>query len=379
MRDSRIWLAVTLAALLAALGCGEEAVQEQDLARPVVVVPVVVSALEERIEATGELDAKERAQVASEVDGVVTELAVDEGDRVEEGALLLAVDPEKRALAVANVRALLNDAQATLAEAEREAARVRKLHGSGIASDQALDKVETGLTRARSRLESVRAELGVAERALRDANVRAPFAGWIARRDVSRGEYVRPGQPLFELVALDPIEVEFSLAERDSARVAVGQQVAVRVSPYPEETFLGQVTVISPTLDPRTRTLRVKAQIANPDGRLRPGLFARADLGVARREGALLVPEEAVLQRADGEVVFTVTPDDKAHRVLVTTGMQKEGQVEIVTGLAAQDQVVVRGHSALVDGAPVARRSPDGGEGGQSLNAAAERRGAGKL
>jgi membrane fusion protein (multidrug efflux system) len=379
MRDSRKSLVVALAALLGALGCGQEAMQEQDLARPVVVVPVVVSTLEERIEATGELDAKERAQVASEVDGVVTELAVDEGDRVEEGALLLAVDPEKRALAVANVRAMQGDAQAALAEAERDAARVRKLHGSGIASDQALDKVETGLSRARSRLESVRAELGVAERALRDANVRAPFAGWIARRDVSRGEYVRPGQPLFELVALDPIEVEFSLAERDSARVAVGQEVAVRVSPYPEETFRGQVTVISPTLDPRTRTLRVKAQIANADGRLRPGLFARADLGVARREGALLVPEEAVLQRADGEVVFTVTPDDKARRVLVKTGMQTEGKVEIVTGLAAQDQVVVRGHSVLVDGAPVTRRSPEGGEGGQSLNAAAERRGTGNL
>jgi membrane fusion protein (multidrug efflux system) len=379
MTDARKLAVVVLVALLAALGCGEQAAEEQDLTRPVVVMPVVVTTLEERIEATGELDAKERAQVAAEVDGVVTELAVDEGDRVEEGALLLAVDPEKRALAVANVRAMQSDAQAALSETEREAARIRKLHTSGIASDAALDKVETGLSRARSRLESVRAELGVAERALRDANVRAPFAGWIARRDVSRGEYVRTGQPLFELVALDPIEVGFSVAERDSARVAVGQQVGVRVAPYPEETFQGQVTVISPTLDPRTRTLRIKAQIANADGRLRPGLFARADLGVARREGALLVPEEAVLQRADGEVVFTVTPDDKARRVLVKTGMQHEGKIEIVTGLAAQDQVVVRGHAVLVDGAPVTRRSPEGGEGGQSLNAAAERRGTGSL
>ena len=379
MTDSRKLFSLALAALLAGLGCGEEAAQEQDLGRPVVVVPVVVTTLEERIEATGELDAKERAQVASEVDGVVTELAVDEGDRVEEGALLLAVDPEKKALQVANVRAMQSDAQAALAEAERDAVRVRKLHDSGIASDQALDKVETGLSRARSRVEAAQAELGVAERALRDANVRAPFAGWIARRDVSRGEYVRTGQPLFELVALDPIEVGFSVAERDSARVAVGQPVDVRVAPYPEESFRGEVTVISPTLDARTRTLRVKAQIANADGRLRPGLFARADLGIARREGALLVPEEAVLQRADGEVVFTVTADDKARRVLVKTGMQKEGKVEIVTGLAAQDQVVVRGHAVLVDGAPVTRQSPEGGEGGQSLNAAAERRGTGSL
>jgi membrane fusion protein (multidrug efflux system) len=379
MTESKKLLVVALAALLAGLGCGEEAAQEEELARPVIVVPVVVSTLEERIEATGELDAKERAQVASEVDGVVTELAVDEGDRVEEGALLVAIDPEKKALAVANVRAMQSDAQAALSEAERDAVRVRKLHAGGIASDQALDKVETGLSRARSRLEAAHAELGVAERALRDSNVRAPFGGWIARRDVSRGEYVRTGQPLFELVALDPIEVEFTVAERDSARVAVGQQVDVRVAPYPEEAFRGEVTVISPTLDPKTRTLRVKAQIANADGRLRPGLFARADLGVSRREGALLVPEEAVLQRADGEVVFVVTPDDTARRVLVKTGLQTEGKVEVVTGLAAQDQVVVRGHAVLVDGAPVTRRSPDGGDGGQSLNAAAERAGTGNL
>lgn len=357
---------------LVVLGCGAEAPPEQALARPVVVVPVSVETVEERIEATGELDAKERAQLASEVDGVVTDLAVDEGDRVEEGALLLAVDPEKRALMAANVRAMHRDAQATLAEAEREAARIRKLHTSGIASDAVLDKVETGLSRALSRVEATRAELGVAERAVRDANVRAPFGGWIARRDVSRGEYVRPGQPLFELVALDPIEVEFSVSERDSARVAVGQQVQVRVAPYPEEAFQGEVTVIAPTLDPKTRTLRVKAQIANADGRLRPGLFARADLGIARREGALLVPEEAVLQRADGEVVFVVTADDTARRLLVKTGLQHEGKVEIVQGVAAQDQVVVRGHAVLVDGVPVTRSDATGGD-QQSLNAAAER------
>jgi membrane fusion protein (multidrug efflux system) len=212
----------------------------------------------------------------------------------------------------------------------------------------------------------------VAERALRDANVRAPFSGWIARRDVSRGEYVRPGQPLFELVALDPIEVEFSVAERDSARVAVGQRVLVTVAPYPEERFEGRVTVISPTLDPKTRTLGVKAQIANGDGRLRPGLFARADLGIARREGALMVPEEAVLQRADGEVIFVVTPEDTARRVVVETGLQRDGKIEIVKGVAAQDQVVVRGHAVLADGVPVTRRALEGGE-EQSLNAAAER------
>ena len=186
----------------------------------------------------------------------------------------------------------------------------------------------------------------------------APFSGWIANREVSRGEYVVPGRPLFELVSLDPIEVEFSVAERDSARVHIGQQVGVVVAPYPDETFQGEVTVISPIVDTKTRTLRVKARIANPDGRLRPGLFARTDLGIAERQGALLVPEEAVLQRSDGEVVFVVGADNPARRVVVKTGIQREGRVEIVEGLGAEDEVVVSGHAALVDGSPIRAAGP---------------------
>ena len=376
MRESRQAFAA-FAALVLALGCAKEEKQAEDLTRPVAVERVSVATIDERIEGSGELQAKDRAQLASEVDGVVTHLAVDEGDSVEEGAVLLAVDPEKRGLQVANVRAMQRDAQAALADAQRDVVRVRSLHESGIASDSALDKAETGVERARSRAEASSAELGVAERALRDASIRAPFAGWIARRDVSRGEYVRPGQSLFELVALDPIEVEFSVAERDSARVRIGQSVAVKVAPYPDESFHGEVTVISPTLDSKTRTLRVKARIANPDGRLRPGLFARTDLGVATREGALLVPEEAVLQRADGEVVFVTTADNHARRVVVKTGLQHEGRVEIVEGLSAGDEVIVRGHAALVDGTPISRQGAVGEPEEQSLNAAAEAPGQG--
>jgi membrane fusion protein (multidrug efflux system) len=365
-------LAAVLLAALTALGCSKEAEQAEDLTRPVAVARISVATVEERIQGSGELQAKDRATIASEVEGVVTELAVDEGDRVEEGALLLAIDPEKRGLAARNARAQLADANAALAEAEREQKRVVVLHEKGIASDAQLDQRSTGLERARSHVESARAGAGVAERTLRDARLRAPFSGWIANRKVSRGEYVVPGRPLFELVALDPIEVEFSVAERDSARVHIGQQVGVLVAPYPDETFHGEVTVISPIVDTRTRTLRVKARIANPDGRLRPGLFARTDLGIAEREGALLVPEQAVLQRSDGEVVFVATAENHARRVVVKTGLHREGQVEIVEGLAAGDEVIVSGHAALVDGSPIARsgEAPAATE-EQSLNAAA--------
>jgi membrane fusion protein (multidrug efflux system) len=236
---------------------------------------------------------------------------------------------------------------------QRDAERIRTLHGRNVASDSRLDQAETQLALARSRLEAAAAALGVAERALRDASVTAPFAGFVAQRRVSRGEFVNAGQPLFELVALDPIEVELHLPEVDAGRIALGQPLALTVAPYPGEVFRATLTYVSPTIDPRSRTLRVKAQLANPEGRLRPGLFARADLGVAQREGVAMIPEEAILQRADGAVAFRLL-GDRVERVRVETGVHHEGWIEVVTGLGPSDRVVVRGHADLADGMAVA-------------------------
>ncbi len=356
----RATLSLFLTIPLFAAGCAEDAAPPLELARPVVVEPVALATLAERIEATGELRAKDHATIASEVPGRITELAVEEGEAVEAGQLLIAIDPQKRELEVADARARLAEASASLDELTRNLARVQKLHEQAIASEQALDKARTELSSARSRVEAARAGLGVAERALRDANVRAPFAGVVAEREVSRGEYVQVGQALLDVVALDPIEVEFALAERDSARVSEGLGVDVRVAPYPGESFRGTVTVISPTIDRRTRTLRVKALIDNTDGRLRPGLFATADLGISQREGVLVVPEEAVLLRAEGEIVFVATNDDRAKRVPIETGTRRDQRIEVTRGLDAGELVIVRGHAALADGALISRRQRDG-------------------
>jgi membrane fusion protein (multidrug efflux system) len=356
--------------LAALAACGGEPVADTHGGAPVVTSGVTITDLAERIEATGQLLAQERAAIASEVAGRVTDVLVEEGAEVEAGQVLLAIDPERRELELRDARAGLAQAEAAWKEATREHERVRQLHGRGIASEARLDAVGTEAALARSRHEAALARAGVAERALRDASVSAPFAGWVARRHVSRGEYVQVGQPLFELVSLDPIEVEFHVAERDSARVAEGQEVQVQVAPFPEEAFTGRVTVISPTIDERTRTLRVKARVANADRRLRPGLFAKVDLGVALQRDVLLVPEEAVLQRADGQVVFRARPQERVERVLVTTGRHRDGLVEITSGLAAGDVVVTRGQSALVDGARVSPRNPDGTSPGTELSAA---------
>lgn len=341
---------------LVACGGGDAGTQALRLP-PVTVEPVRVQTLEDRIEATGELLAPERAEIAAEVPGRVTEILVAEGSRVEAGTVVLEIDPERRELEVASVGAQLAEAKAALAEMQRDAERIRTLHGRNVASDSRLDQAETQLALTRSRQEAAEAALGVAQRALRDASVTAPFAGFVAQRRVSRGEYVNAGQPLFELVALDPIEVELHLPEVDAGRVRLDQPLALTVAPWPGEVFHATLTYVSPTIDPRSRTLRVKAQLANPDGRLRPGLFARADLGVAQRPGVAMIPEEAILQRADGAVAFRLL-GDRVERVHIETGVHRDGWVEVAKGLGPTDRVVVRGHADLSDGMAVAVQDP---------------------
>jgi membrane fusion protein (multidrug efflux system) len=358
---ARHGLACTAAALsLALLACGGEVQEEGARAAPVTIMPVVAMDLEDRIEATGQLLARDHAKIAAEVSGQITEILVDEGRSVRAGEAVLRVDPERRNLERDSARARVDETHAALREQERNFRRIGELRERGVASQEQYDQAETAQKLAGSRVAAAQAELGVLERALRDASVAAPFDGFVARRFVSRGEYVAPGDELFELVALDPIEVEFHLPEADSSRVASGQTLDVRVAPFPDESFDGQVTVVSPTIDPRSRTLRVKAQLPNPEGRLRPGLFARIDLGVALRPKVPMVLEEAILRRAEGAIVFRNVDGNRVERVAVETGAHHAGHVEVVKGLSAGDLVVIRGGDRLSDGQEVLARNPDG-------------------
>ncbi|HTO51783.1 MAG TPA: efflux RND transporter periplasmic adaptor subunit [Myxococcota bacterium] len=359
MNKTRLALTLPLAALVALACSGKK--QDKAVAAPNVSLGDAANVdLDDRIEATGELVSPNHAMIAAEVGGRVTAIFINEGKPAPAGDRVLEIDPERRELDLRAAKAGASEAQAGLADQQRAADRVNHLFKSNVASKAQLDTAETQLESARSRADAAAAQLGQAERARRDAEVKAPFGGFVAQRFVSVGEFVQPGTKLFELVALDPIEVEFRVAEVDSSRVRMGQVVDVRVAPFPDEKFQATVTLVSPMIDPATRTLRVKGTLANPDGKLRPGLFARADLGVSHREAVLMIPDEAVLERSDGKVVFRLAGADKVERRVVKTGVHKNGKVEITEGLANGDKVVIRGHTALVDGAVVAVRNADG-------------------
>ncbi|MCA9505388.1 MAG: efflux RND transporter periplasmic adaptor subunit [Spirochaetaceae bacterium] len=349
-------LVLALASLLLGVACSEEEVATEDLLPSVSAVRLAPVTLDEELHASGDLVARFHTEIAAEVAGRVTGVSVDEGHAVEEGAVVLELDPERRHLDLQAARARLAQARANLRKERSQTERVRQLRAKNISSVQQLEEAETTLLLAESSVRAEEAAVGVAARALSDASVAAPFAGMVARRSVELGEFVQPGDVLFELVALDPLEVVFALTELDTERVSLGQSVQIRVGAFPDRVFTGTVSFVAPTVDPETRTLRIKAEIDNGDALLRPGLFARVSLGVNRRENVLMVPEEAVVQRSGGASVYRLTDDDRVERVAVEVGSQLQDRVEIRGDVHAGDRIVRRGHGGLANGMSVVVR-----------------------
>ncbi len=348
----RVVLAISLGTLPLS-GCVEETTAEIDV-RPAVSAATVTSEdLVEEIRASGELKALYHTTISAEIEGRITEIRIEEGSAVEVGAVVIEIDPERRKLDRSAAKARLAQARAELKKQTSQTERMRKLSTQGISSDQQLEEAETELLLSLADMEAERAAFGVAERALADASVSAPFAGFVARRSVQLGEFVQKGSPLFELVSLDPLEVEFSVPELDANRVRNGLRVAIAVSAWPDRSFEGVVKFVSPTVDPGTRTLRIRAQIDNADGVLRPGFFARVNVGVNRRVGITMVPEESLVQRAHDAIVFKILPDQRVKRVSVVTGALFKGRVEVTGDVHPGERVVRRGPGGLVDGAAV--------------------------
>ena len=345
-----------LALLPMASGCGEEVVKTEEILPSVSAVEIAAVDFDQEIRASGDLRARLQTMIAAEIAGRVTELSVDEGGAVNAGAVVIKIDPERRRLDLAAAQARLAQARANLRQETSKVERVRKLRSENIASVERLEEAETALLLAESSVRAEEAAVGVASRALKDASVSAPFAGLVARRSVELGEYVELGKELFELVSMSPLDVTFNLPELDSQRIAVGQRIEVGVAAPADKKFEAVITFIAPVVDPATRTLRVKAEIDNTEGLLRPGLFARVNLGTDTRKSVLMVPEEALVQREGGAWLYVIGEGDRVRRVEVETGHQSKGLIEVRGALSAGDRVVRRGHGGLADGMVVVVR-----------------------
>lgn len=406
---TRLGLALLIFSVLAAAaaGCrrnpahaavGRHAANE---AAPVVLAPAVVRPVTRWIEVVGTLDADQEVVVSAKVGGRVQRIEADLGGVVPRGALLAQIDPTDYVLAVTLAEASLHETLAQLgvddvpdgafdlslvarvraaeieaenAQAQRDRARALRDQPTPAISPQESADYETAAALAQANVAAARADaraliaiartreaaLAQARQSLRDAAVHAPESHGrsgqagvyaVAARLVDVGHLLAPGTPMFRLVDADPIRYRVRLAERFAPQVAVGQSAQINAESA-GVPLTGIVARVSPAIDPASRTCEVEIDIANPDGRIKPGGFARGRIAVRADDRALFVPANAVVNFAGVERLYSVR-DGKAVDHRVVTGARDGDWVEIVSGLDEPADVVVEGHARLAPGVEV--------------------------
>ena len=305
---------------------------------PVNMMKVTPSPVSSTVNAVGALIAEASVVLRPEIDGRIDKLLFKEGQPVKKGAVLVVLDS-------ADQRARLAAAQADLKLAESRYRRSEELVAQNFISRQALDE-------ARANLDILRARRQQEQVALDKTVIRAPFAAVAGLRQVSPGAYVGKGDDLVRLDALGTLKLEVPVPETYLPLVRIGQPITLTIDALPGQSFSGKVHAIDPVVDPVSRNMRVRARIANPAGILKPGMFARATADLGGKTHAILLPEQVIVPRADGSYVFLAV-NGKAELRKVTLGKREPGRVEIVSGVAAGDTVILDGQIKLRPGVPV--------------------------
>ncbi len=309
------------------------------------------------------------ADISAEVSGTVRGVKVRLGDRVEKGDVLANIDPLSYRQRVKELEASVALSKASIAEAEAlkmnleaDLKRKRPLLDRQLVTEREIEDLESQVAIAQQRLDVARAtrdqnaaRLSAGRDSLSDTRVKAPFSGIIAERYVDIGNHVNPGQNLFRLVDDTEIYLRLRIAEHDSGLVVPDMPVSIRVDALGGKLLTGKIHRIAPAVDPTTRTMRVDVQAANPEEweRVKPGMYARAQLIIANKPNAIVVPSQAVHKQRDGARYVWTVKDGKAAKTPVVPGVRDRDRQELLEGLSDGDVIVLRGHEKVKDGGDV--------------------------
>ncbi|WP_395344879.1 efflux RND transporter periplasmic adaptor subunit [Ningiella sp. W23] len=309
--------------------------------------PVVVSKANNQafpviVEALGTAVANESVNITAQQAETIDKIAFDDGDVVQKNQILVELNNRAE-------QARLNELDININEAKRQLSRIKDLANQSVASEQLLDEQQ-------ARVKALSAQKEVAQADLEELVIRAPFGGRLGTRLVSIGSLVRPGDLITTLDDLSVIKVDFSISERHLASVSPGQTIYATSVAYPGEQFTGQITNVDSRIDPVTRSIAVRAQLPNPDLKMRPGMLLQINLE-KRVLDALVIPESAIVPQGDSQFVYVVEPDDEgnqtAKKTTVILGERKPGLVQILDGLSKGQEVITEGTLRVRDGSVV--------------------------
>jgi membrane fusion protein (multidrug efflux system) len=328
---------------------------------PVEVAEAVAMTIVDDVQAVGSLKARQGVMVRPEVSGRIARLGFADGQRVRQGQLLVQLDDTLQ-------QAQLEQAKAQASIARTNLERSRELLAQRFVSESAVDQNAAALQVAE-------AQVALAQAQVARTRVLAPFDGTAGLRSVDVGDYVKDGADIVRVEDLSALEVEFALPERYVARARPGLPVELTLDATPDRSFKGQVVALNSQVDANGRALLVRARVQNPQAVLKPGMFARPRVIFAVREGAVAVPEEALVPLGTRQFVFKVVDGPQGRKVALRQeariGLRVPGKVEILEGLKPGDAVVTAGQARLlrVESTPV--RVIDLAPPGRSASAAA--------
>jgi membrane fusion protein (multidrug efflux system) len=376
--------------LTGAAGCARDAgvqAAEGQKTRRVRIEAAQTRVVRRQVDVVGTLAAQEEVVVSAEVAGTVARVVHDLGDPVATGTPLLELDAEKLQYRAEAQRAALEQARARygasaegslpplenvpavvstaaqLADALQQLDRAKNLSARSLLSKSDLDTAQTRYDTAkaahdqamasarqlRADIEAQSSSLRLAERELRDSIIRAPFNGYVAERLVSQGQYVQPQAPVMRIVRLQPLKLTAEIPEKFAPWIETGRGLTVKVDAFPEQTFPGTVVRIAPAVDLKSRAFAIEGEVPNPDGKLKPGTFARVQIATDHVDRAITIPSAAVQSRYGTNRVFLVQNGELAGREVVL-GDRLGDRVEVAQGLDAGTPIVASDVEQLADG-----------------------------
>lgn len=326
----RLILIAPLLLLLAA--CSSDEGQRKSPEKPVVALKAYSVTINDRIEALGTANASESVDITAKASGKLESVAFTDGQRVKKGDVIVSLDQGEE-------QAQLAAATAQLAEHRREIKRLKELLAKKAAAERDLDERKTLAAVAAANVEGLKARI-------EELTIRAPFSGTLGIRRVSPGALVQPGQVITSLDKLDPIKLDFTVPATQLAGVAAGIPIEAHPDALADLTFIGTIKALDSHVDAATRSILARAEIANPDGRLIPGMLMHVTI-LKNERRAVIVPEEAVTQKEEQHFLTLIGSDGaNAGKVVlrpVTVGARQNGTVEIRDGLTKGELVIVRG------------------------------------
>jgi membrane fusion protein (multidrug efflux system) len=339
---SRLPLFILLSILVALIAYLQwpEAKKEKSQYKRVVAVkmtPVLLAEFIESVEAVGTARANEQVVITSKYSDLVDEIFFDDGQQVKKGAVLVKLNNQQEL-------AKVNELKANLSESKAHLTRLTELLASRATSKSIVEQQEAKTKAVEAQLVSARAKLN-------DLTIRAPFAGVLGFREVSKGAYIDAGDTITSLDDLSVIKVDFHLPERLLTHIHVGQQVSAANTAYKDNEFIGKITAIDSRIDPSTRSIKVRASISNEALKLHPGMLLNISV-LLQVEKILQLPESSIIPIENVHYVF-IESEGKAVRQAIKIGRRHPGVVEVISGLVEGEQVVVEGALKLRDGSAV--------------------------